>query len=369
MKKILYSAIDTGGREAKGYVNAMSESHAFSKLEQNGFSNIVIHESPTHSIDRSDLDYAGENEQARMAALDIEARKSMPSTLKLMSIAARENIWIIVVGGAALAYGIYSSSPLIAVIGAIVAAAPSAFCAYISVAMRDYNKVLASFTDGDWDSFLTRSKALRKKTKLKDLKFDLDIRTAYVLARTKDLDTGLAYLREHADEPDTFDDGVYDSRLAEVHTAGHDYETSLKLSQNAYFEDPTSTTFAIDLANREARYGSKDRARKILASVDLQGLNPPAIAYLNWTHGVIHRDSTPDEAITYLSTALNLFEELSDIPLIKGAQAGCAIDLALALHQDGNVEHAKSLYESAWPLIKHHSDRPIAEAVAARFET
>ncbi|MCG8312558.1 MAG: hypothetical protein MI976_05030 [Pseudomonadales bacterium] len=355
MKKIPYSATTKAGKEKNGFVTAASNKDALKALNDQGYTNIKLHDDSSTAFRREDLDGLSERELEQIAKLEIKAR-TRTSLVTCLIETIRLN-WIIVVLGIGLSmWGYTDQSSVLLVIGLAVTLSMPLLTTWNYRTVTGYNNLLNSFAMGEWLEARQYIEQLRPKMKLPEMAFDLDIREASILASEGDLRGALELVEKWREVFETDSPGTFESRIAPIYHAAGDYQGFLERMKEGYFKSTSSSVLMLDLCLAEARFGEADRAELLLGKIVVEELPPQGIPFLDWVKGLIAIRKSDPASSSYLAGAVSGFLEYSENPAVLTSLALCSGSYAYSLILHGDRDGAKSVVERVWPILKAHGD-------------
>lgn len=365
MAKLLYSATAADGTRTEGFVNAPSAVSAREQLEQQGLRNVVLHQEPALAQHESELDGLNDAQRRDLARFKLRLMQAPTLQTVLAEQARRMRFWLLA-DGALVAYGLATGKLVWVAAGVLAAAVPFAFTAWNFRHADRYQRLMREFAVGNWDAVRVLAKSLRSVSGGRpELDFDLDLRLAGIYARDHELSDALARVEawrpRWARQP-----GYFEMRVSAVHHMAGDgvgFVSAMAKAHELSREDPSRRT---DHALAEARFGSIDQAEALLADLDASLIPPHGQGFLLWARGLIHLrrgQAAPAEAL--LAQAVAAFLQISQQPAVWTALALCACDQAVALHQSGRHEVARSRIAQVWPVLEVHASVPLLRMLEA----
>ena len=368
MKKILYTATDQAGREVNGYVQAASVSAAIAQLNEDGFTDVTLHDDPIMAIEDKGLEGLSPSELRRRAAFEIKARQGV--SLGACLLESIRNNWALVLTGVILLYwGWAEASWTLSMLGTAIALFAPAFTLWKLRDVRRYEAIHFAFAVGDWGKAKRNIELLRASTKNRDIEFDLDVREACVLAKEEHLDQGLKLVEPRKVEMDATNPGAFEGRVASIHYAAGDEQSYLSLMQDAYFKSSCNPMICIDLALAEARFGDPEKVSLLLDRLNKQEITPLAGPFIDWARGVASCRLGEDQSLVYLNKALSGMAENSANPAALITTALCAGYYAAALINVGRKEEAELLLQEYRQILEVHADARLLKEISFAFES
>ena len=368
MKKILYTATDQAGREVNGYVQAASVSAAIAQLNEDGFTDVTLHDDPIMAIEDKGLEGLSPSELRRRAAFEIKARQGV--SLGSCLLESIRNNWALVLTGVILLYwGCAEASWTLSMLGTAIALFAPAFTLWKLRDVRRYEAIHFAFAVGDWGKAKRNIELLRASTKNRDIEFDLDVREACVLAKEEHLDQGLKLVEPRKVEMDATNPGAFEGRVASIHYAAGDEQSYLSLMQDSYFKSSCNPMICIDLALAEARFGDPEKVSLLLDRLNKQEITPLAGPFIDWARGVASCRLGEDQSLVYLNKALSGMAENSANPAALITTALCAGYYAAAMINVGRKEEAELLLQEYRQILEVHADARLLKEISFAFES
>jgi tetratricopeptide (TPR) repeat protein len=210
---------------------------------------------------------------------------------------------------------------------------------------------------GNWNEARRLAVQLRNAPGGELLKFDLDVRLATIQARQGDLSGGLASLEKWRGS-DAKAPGMFEARLASVHSAAGDHQGYIALMERAAELSKNDPSRLIDVALAHARFGDAEKAQATMAQIDTSLLPPVAGSFIDWIFGLLHlRAMELDDATAHLRAAALGFRQLA----YKSAAGWTSLALAAA-HcaaaeaQQGRRDEARKSVDGLERIIAVHAD-------------
>lgn len=359
MAKLLYSAKTPDGKASQGYVDAGSAREARDKLAASGLQDIVLHQEVGIASQNGALT-AGLDPVALAQLAQFQLRLRAAPGLKTVmgEIARRGAIWI----GADLllvAYGVVTGRMLPIVVALTLLAFPFVRAAWMHRHADRYQELIKAFALGQWQRVIELAAMLREAAaKSQQLAFDLDVRLAAIRARNGDL-AGAARDLEPWRAKLAASLGLFEARVASVHSAAGDREGYVRLMGQSYEASRHEAPRALDYALAHARYGDAAQAQWLLAQIDAALLPPQGKAFLLWTRGLVALRHGQGDALDLLAQATAEFLQRCAMPAAWTALAYCTCDHAIALSQAGRKEDAKRQMAHVWPIVAANADKPL----------
>lgn len=365
-KKILYSGTDEANQLRNGFVDAKTNKDAVEQLKAAGLTNIKLHYDSTIAGRRDDLVGLDEKQLQRVAALEIKVHEG-DARLAMVSALILNNIGLVLFGVFFLCLGAISKDEISFFVGVLILAYIPAHALWNGRYLRNYRKLLTCFAHGDWQQSKRLIAKLKKASPDPELELDVDYRRAQIHAIEGNISKGIEILsrwehRINSDKP-----GLFYSKLAAVHHANKDYEQCLHYMRLAHEKYPDSPIYKIDLALAEAMFGQVETAEALLNSINIEEIPVFALPHLDYTKGVIALRSNKPGATSLLTNAqLDMANRVNN-PAVLPSLAICSGFLSLSLHNDGQIDEAKSLLDRFWPVIKPHADDLLINELKEKF--
>jgi len=366
MAKVLYSGKTPDGKPTQGFVDAGSAHEARDKLQASGLADIVLHQEvgiANVSQQGGDLSGLDATALAQLAQLRLRLRAAPGLGTIMKEVARRTAVWS-AVDAALLLYGLASGRPVLAVIAACLLAYPFARATWAHRHADRYQELVKSFALGQWPRVAELAAKLRTvKAKTAQLPFDLDIRLAAIRARQGDLAGALQSVEPWRAKL-AGSKGLFQARLASIHSAAGDREGFVRLMAESYEASGGEAPRALDLALAHARFGDVVQARALLDGLDVSLLPPQGNSFLLWARGLVAMRQGGADAAELLGQATAEFLRRAT-PASWTALAFCTCDHAIALSNAGRKDDARRELAHVWPIISAHADKPLLRLLQA----
>lgn len=363
MPHLLYSARDAAGKPVEGFVEADTVQQAREQLLARGCTDVVLHQDAAVSQDPKQLEGLTPTQAQQLARVKLAAMRR-PGLAPVLAEIARTNRWWLVLDIGLVAWGVVTADPWTLAAGILLAAWPFAVAAWQFRHGGRYLQLLKAFAIGDWERVRLLAAKLRAVSpKSAQLDFDLDVRLAAIQARQGQIATALAGL-ERWRAPLANSKGLYETRVASIHSAAGNREAFVRLMGEAYElagRDPARTT---DYALAQARFGDAGIAQQLLSGLDATLLPPHAHGFVLWARGLVQLRLAQPGAADQLGRAVAEFLKLSPQPAAWTALAFCTCDHARALARAGRASEARRELAQVWPIVAAHADQPLLTQLA-----
>jgi len=361
MSRILYRAKSARGDDVADFIEASSAAEAMSKLAGRGLKDIVLMQSPDIAAFNQPLPGMDPQVYARLRA-EISEDRSLKAALGRV---VRYNASLLAVGAAALAAGLWLRLLPLSLVGGALFVYPFAFFAVKHRHLNNFQALLKSYARGQWEEVRRLAPALRNATDNALLPWDIDVRLACVEAHQGRLDAAVASLEHWRPQIAAKAPGMFEARLASVYSAARDYDTFVRLMEQAAELGRQDPSRMVDVALAHARFGDLRRARDVLDSVDVKLLTPTGQKFVTYVKGILLvREGHPELAIPDLRTATDGFLELS----LKSSAGWVALAmssgyLAVALARCGQRDEAQAVIAPVLPILLVHAEKPLMDAL------
>ncbi|WP_105189183.1 hypothetical protein [Pseudoalteromonas sp. T1lg48] len=366
-KKVLFTATDAQGNERSGYVDANTNSEAMQKLEENGFTDILLHYDAINCAHRDDLDGLNEQELERIANIELKSMTGMSSGA-LFAQALKQNWLFISFGLLGCAWGVYDRSAFFFVLGGIVALIAPVISLKNLITLSQYNKLQEADAFGEYEHALSLIKKLKPKLKAPEMAFDLDVRHASIMAKKGDIEGAFDLLAPWQQEFEAMSPGMYESRAAVIYYISGDFESLLGMMRDAYAKSDNNQTILLDLILMEARYGDVNNAQELMSNIELHLLPPIYLPFLDWIEGLIASRNNDPSASKSLSSAVSQMLEYGDNPITLTMLALMTGSYARELLRAGDDEGAKKVLQKIWPVLKENGDQQTLKELSPLME-
>lgn len=359
MGQLLYSAKDRLGKPVQGFVEAASIRAAREQLANGGMSEIVLHQDPAlGGTDSRHLEGLNPHQLRELARVSIAAMRR-PGLVSTLRDVAWLNRWWLAVDLALVAWGVYSGSFWLTLIGVLLVAWPFALSLWTYRHSGRYNALLRAFAVGDWPRVRRLAELLRPfSPRIEHMGFDLDLRVAWIAARDGRLQEALAMV-ERWREPLATSPGLFEQRIASLYYAGGSRQGFVRTMAEAHAAAPDEPSRTMDLALAHARFGDAAEAQRLLDSVDRALLPAFGAGFVAWTEGLIRLRRQEPGALERLGEAVSTFLASAANPVFWTGLAFCTCDHAVALTMAGHKDQARRELAQVWPILQAHGDRAL----------
>ncbi len=362
MKKLLYSARDAAGKTCQGYVEAESNEAAREKMRVAGLREIILHDDAFTASEREELTGLSPQELAKLAAFELGSRPHGRDTVGFLRQVFRRSQISLWVGIALMIWGVERGELLTLLGGGLTLISMPLRALWNYRRVGRYNQLLSELAWGDWTAAQASIAALRPHMQQLTQAFDLAIKEACILARTRSLAEALAFIAPWQDKIPT--PGYFAARTAALCLMVGDEAGYMAGMRNAYVQAGDSPTTRIDYALAEARFGDPLTAAELLAGMAPEAIPPLGIPFVAWIRGLIAQRRGEPEALERLTQAVDLMAASGDNPAFWVTQALCVGAYALALLEDGRVEAARQALMQVWPVLKIYGDASLLAGLA-----
>lgn len=363
MKKILYKGIDSKGKEKSGFVEAENNSEVLSILKNKNIYNIILHNDEMTAFQRNDLEGLSEKELNRIAKFEINMRSNPGVTTFLIEV-LNANKYIIFFGVTMFVWGCISKSYVLIFSGGLAAISMPVLSLWNYRIVGNYNNLIRNCSLGQWAEAIINIKKLRPHLKQPEMAFDLDVREACIIAKTKSIKEALTLVEKWENNFHDLMPGMYESRVASIFHAAGDYSGYVGRMRDGYIKSLESPVMITDLALAEAQFGDVEKASSLLAKINIEELPIYGLAYIDWAKGVVAKRQGDSNAMNYLGSAVSKMLESKDIPAIWTGLALCSGAYAIVLNYNGEKEKARLLVNSVWDILKIHGDKPLLKEIS-----
>jgi tetratricopeptide (TPR) repeat protein len=368
----LFSGIDPQGDKIVSRVAALTVPAAKQLLERAGYSEITFHGDEMSAATAKlfgtkqivDNRVAGTPEQdlaLQEEGLFPPMARAIASAL-LASWTARIGILAIVVVSAWQIYIGHYLLPSLFALGLMgLASIPILLARKMSVGGNDYDDLMRAVEWGLWDDVEQLVKKARQRgTMIPEA--ELAKREAQVLASRGQLAQGLRLLETLGPDANVEPWMLLMSKAA-VYATAHDYDSAIRISEEALAVGPKSAGEYISLAyyliHRKRDAG---KAREYLDAGISQPLMPFAESHVSFVQGMIAlEEGQIQKALDTLEQALNQAGRFEGQLLIGGHIREIKAYKVLALAQLGQQEKAKSLWAEIEPFFESIKDADILQ--------
>ncbi|HTD29798.1 MAG TPA: hypothetical protein VK660_10455 [Xanthomonadaceae bacterium] len=359
MSRILYRAKSAQGTDVADYVEASSASEAREKLVAAGMREISLLQSPDIAAMSNAPLLGMTSQQQALLRAELMEKPGLATALRGM---IRINSSILLLAVALLAFAAWRQDLPLIVVATIMLLLPFGLFFWKRRHANRYQSLMKAYARGQWDEVRRLASLLRDVTHNKLLPWDLDVRLACIEARQGRLDTAVAGLDRWRSELAPAG-GMFTARLASVYSAAGDYETYLKLMEEAAALGKQDPSRMVDVALANAKFGNAARAEDILRHLDARLLTPLAPKFVALVQGLLClRAGQPDKALPLLQTATAGFLESSlKSPAAWVALAICSGYYALALARTGEKQAAQGVIVDVMPILLVHGEKPLLD--------
>tara|TARA_B100000745_G_scaffold66256_2_gene39044 strand:- start:6593 stop:7699 length:1107 start_codon:yes stop_codon:yes gene_type:complete len=352
VKKILYSAKDIDGKSLQGFIDAVSNKDALSRLHDKGMTEVVFYDDEVTALQRDDLNGLSNSELEDIAKFELSLREH-PGFGHFMLEVFRMSRVFVIVGGSLMIWGMASGRGWMIALGAAIAMTIPCLSIWNYRHTRHYDQLLRAFARGDWDAVSQQASRLSPVMPSPDMKFDLVVKHATGLAAQGELESAVAEMTAWQHELEAPSPGIYEARLANVYFAAGDSERFLALLREAYEKSSHSPTMVLDLALAEARLGDVGKALVVFKQLSLDELPVYGKPFIDWTKGMIAFREHRSNAAELLLKAVMGFMEYANNPAIWPSWAVCVADYTMLSPAS---EKNKALLQPLWPYIRVHAE-------------
>lgn len=357
MTKILYTAKSADGQPVAAFIDAATVAEAKQKLEESGLQDVVFLQAPQTAALSQEIIPDDPQQEKEYAALRARIQEK-PGLATAVQIVARRFRNFLLVLSTLFGFAIWSRNPYIAVAALVGLAAPFVLLLWNRRHLDRYKSLLRANAWGEWDQVKRLAAQLRSAPGLsQSLQFDLDVRLAQIQARDGDIAGAVSSLEKWRDA-DAKAPGLFESRIASVHSAGADYPGYIRMMERAAELSQNDPSRLVDVALANARFGSAAKAQAALALVDTSLLPPVAGSFLTWIEGLLHlRSGAHDAAIDSLRESVAAFRQHAlKSPAGWVAFALAAAHCALAEVRSGKAAQAKQTLGGLTHIVSAHAD-------------
>ncbi|MEO8742987.1 MAG: hypothetical protein ABI365_07330 [Lysobacteraceae bacterium] len=356
MTKILYKAKSADGKPVADFIDTTTVQEAKQNLVAQGLTDIVFLQAPQIAA-LSQSAIPDDPQKAReYAELRAKFEESPGRMTGFRSVAWRTRYFLMAIA-ALLVYAVWRADISLIVSAIVGLLAPFAVYLWNRKHTDRYQQLLRALAWGKWDEVKRLAAQLRNAPGTDLLQFDLDVRLAQIQSRQGDI-TGADASLEKWRGSDAKSPGLFEARLASVHSSGHDYAGYIALMERAAELSQNDPSRLVDVALAHARFGDFDKAQAALAQVDTTLLPPVAGAFIDWIVGLLHlRADHLDDAVNHLRRAATEFRERAT----KSAAGWTAFALtaahcAVAEAKSGQREQAAKSVDGLVRIINIHAD-------------
>jgi hypothetical protein len=358
MTKILFKATSAAGQPVADFVDADTVAAAKEKLVASGLTDIVFMQAPQTAVLSQESIPEDPQKQREYAELRARMQEHPGLITGLVAVALRVRLYLLPFT-VLLVFSVWRSNALLIVLALLGLALPFAIFLWNRRHLDRYQRLLRANAWGDWDTVKSLAAQLRKAPPMTSqlLQFDLDVRLAQIQARGGDIAGAMNSLEKWRDA-DAKAPGLFESRLASVHSAGRDYAGHIRMMERAAELSRNDPSRLVDVALANARFGSAEKALATIAQVDTSLLPPVAGSFIDWIHGLLHlRAGAFAEAVVRLHASTAAFRERA----LKSAAGWVAFAIAaahcaLAQARDGQAAQAKQTLEGLTHIVVVHAD-------------
>ena len=362
MKKLLYSARDADGKPCQAYVDAASNEEARRKLAALGLREVVLHDDAFIAGQRDELAALAPDELAKLAAFELGVRKHGSDTAGFLKQVLRRNRTALWIGLALTVWGLERGDFFLTAGGLLTLGTGPVISLWNYRQVGRYNRLLRQLAWGEWAAARASVAELKPHMSAPNHAFDLAIKEACIIARTRSLSEARAFIAPWAAKMQA--PGYFEARTAVIHLLSGDSAGFLAGMKAAHVLAWDSPTTRIDYALAEARFGDPAIAAELIASLSPEALPPMALPFLAWIRGLIaYRRKAPD-AVEKLAEAVDAMAAGGDNPAFWITQALCVGAYAAALLAVGREAAARQAVEKVWPVLRQHGDAALLADLA-----
>ncbi|HTI96429.1 MAG TPA: hypothetical protein VL425_07990 [Rudaea sp.] len=357
MTKILYKARSADGAAIADFIDAETVAEAKLKLVAAGFADIEFMQAPQIAVLSQNLIPDDPRKQREYAELRARMQDNPGLKSGLVSVAKRARFYLLAFA-ALLVFAAWRADAWLIALAVIGLALPFAIYLWNRRHLDRYQRLMRANAWGDWDAVKRLAAQLRAApTSNQLLQFDLDVRLAQIQARDGDIAGGVAALEKWRDA-DAKAPGLFESRLASVHSAGRDYPGYIRMMECAAQLSKNDPSRLVDVALAHARFGSSEKAIAALAQVDTSLLPSIAGSFIDWIHGLLHlRAGAFDDATAHLQASIAAFRKRAlKSPAGWVGLALAAAHCALAQARGGDVVQAQRTLDGFKHILLVHAD-------------
>ncbi len=355
-RRFLFTATGADGVEVTDYVEAANVGAAKYTLELRGYNNITFHEDDISSATQQLFDHP--EGQTRMEGEDYLKVVQHNSELYNFWIFLKRNAFLNLLMLAIIVATVYRGQPLhwSAIIAYIYFFLIIGFYIFATVPLLRYNRLTKAVEWGRWDQVDDMVERIRRgnKTSLAKIpEFELDIRSAQVLAARGRIEEGLALLKKYEEDP-RVEPFLYYSRRSAIYGTAHDYQNYLADTVKSAELAPASGSMQVDVALAYAlRMGDTAAAQRHLDRAREMTLPAMATGWLNLIQGIIYlKDNKPEQADEELQEAGEFFDRMKHLPFMDSCKLMVKTHRAMAAAVMGDKETAQTLFDEARPWLE-----------------
>jgi hypothetical protein len=358
MNKIIYTAIDTNGKQQTCYINAENNQQALKSLKFKGYSNIILHQDASQTAIKDPyIDGMNQKELENHASFILKAMEDR-SLLFTLKENFKANSLLIIIGGIIVFYAWTNEKYITVGIGLFLVFIMPLISMWRHKHVKRYDKILTLHSYGKWDEALIEISKHRKFKKFPEHEHDLDFREASILAKKGQLNIGQQLVEKWKTSLDLKTPGYYDARLSDVYLSANDTVKGLELINRSYDMSLDKTLPLLDLAITEARYGDTVKAIKLIQDVDFEVLPHFAHPYIDWIKGVAAKQNKQEiKAQTYLQKALKKLIGNQHLVQIIPSIVICTGEYAVVLNRLGHTNQARELVTGVLDVLQAHADK------------
>lgn len=360
-------ATDSSGQRVSFAREATSVDHLRRQLEADGYRDIAFEDDDfTVALRQQQPDDLPEADES-ILRLESKLRRG-PAKGATFLLWLRNNAIFLLLGAAAVAFGLATARIWLAVGGGMLIAFPLVHFLRWQGRTDRYVEQLRAYATGDWERVEQLIAAMRRdpgQAAIEALQADLRFRAAGVRARRGELDAALADvapLRHTAAGAN----GMYEMRVASIRCSADDTDGFLEQMHAGWEASGRTQVMQLDLAFAHARLGDAQRAAELLAGVDRRTLSTMHRPIAEAIDGLLAvRAGDAAAGIERLRAGVAGFDEFAGNPAswpIMGILAG---HLALALLDAGRRDEARAAL-APWRDVAPHW---IGPAARRRLET
>ncbi len=364
MKKILYTAIDSEGKKQINYIETSSNEEAIDLLKSQGCSGIDLQTDAADSpIQNEFLENISNWQLKKMAQFELESRKDS-SIFTLIKQSIIYNWLFISIGIIIITFGILQHRNLTLVFGIVFTIMLPIISIIRQRHVKRYKRICNLYCYGQWEHALKEIKIHRKFTRFPDHEHDLDFREATILAKIGKLRQALQLAEKWKDEFEIKNPGYFEARLSSVYEAAYNNEKVLELMRECYTKSIDKSLAVIDLAFKEALFGSNDKELELIGNINQETLSVIAKPYPTFILGIIHKNnSNYKQSSAYLESELVRFLKRQGEVLAELTIALCSGELAVVYHKLGRTKEAVELVNKVTAVLKAHGHQSLLDEI------
>ena len=365
MPKILYKAMNAGGAEVTGYVDAPTAQDAVAQLKASGLVDVELHDSPGNAATRTDRVMKNDSQAARLAAFELKVR-ARPGLKTLLAEVTRRARWLILAAVGLVVAGLASHRAWAALLGGAVLAATYGVPVWSHRYSRYFSRMLQALALGEWDEARRMLDRFARRKQSAAATAQIPFYDAQIRVRQGEpLEHVLARLE--AVRP-TMPPGQFPARAASLHSAVKDYDGFLACMREAWEATPDDPSRRVDYALAHARLGDLAQAQELLAGVDMEALQVHGRPFVWWARGLVELRNDKPHAQATLIQGVEGFLRIAS-PAGWTSLALCSGACALAMVRNGDRAGARTMLNRVWPILKVHADTRLRAEVESEIGT